>query len=69
MSQDKKQNRFKSKAAWLSLAALILFVLKNYGLLEPIGLTIESYKEFTTLVFAALVSFGILNNPTDSEKF
>lgn len=33
-----KQNRFKSKAAWAAVAELMLFVLKNYGLLAPLVL-------------------------------
>ena len=63
------QQRWKSKAAWTALAALILFILQNYGLLEWIGLTADGYKELVTRVLAALTAFGIFNNPTDSEKF
>jgi len=55
--------------AWSALAALVLFILKTYGLLAPIGLTEDSFKELTTLVFAALTAFGIFNNPTNSEDF
>lgn len=63
------QNRFKSKAAWVAVSALILLVLKTYGLLEPLGLSEDGYNELTTLLFAVLTAFGIFNNPTDSEKF
>ena len=65
---SQKQNRLKSKAAWVAVAALLLFILKTYGLLAPIGLTEESYKELTTLIFAVLTAFGIFNDPTNKES-
>ncbi|WP_147565172.1 phage holin [Clostridium tyrobutyricum] len=65
---SQKQNRFKSKAAWVAVAALLLFILKTYGLLASIGLTEESYKELTTLIFAVLTAFGIFNDPTNKES-
>ncbi len=67
--QKSWQNRLKSKAAWVSIIALILFILKNYGLLEGIGLTEESYKEFTALLLAVFTAFGVFNNPTDPDNF
>ena len=63
------QNRFRSKAAWAAIAALLLFILQTYGLLDWIGLTAEGFEELTTLLFAALTAFGIFNNPTDKENF
>ena len=66
---NQKQNRFKSKAAWAAAAALLLFILKTYGFLAPIGLTEESYKELTTLIFTALTAFGIFNDPTNNSNF
>jgi len=63
------QNRFKSPVAWGATIALVLFILKTYGLLQPIGLTEDSFQELTTLVFAAATAFGILNNPTDKDNF
>ncbi|MCR4436652.1 MAG: holin [Clostridiales bacterium] len=64
-----QQSRWRSPVAWSALAALVLFILKTYGLLAPIGLTEDSFKELTTLLFAALTAFGIFNNPTNSEGF
>ena len=61
------QNRFKSKALWLSIAALTLFVLKNWGLLDDVGLTADTYNVFTDLILAVLVGLGIINNPTNSK--
>ena len=64
-----KQNRFMSKAAWVAVVALLLFILKNYGLLTPIGLTEASFKELTTLIFGVLTAFAVFNDPTNKEGF
>lgn len=63
------QNRLRSPVAWGTLAALVLFILKTYGLLTGIGLTEDSFKELTTLIFGVATAFGILNNPTDKDNF
>jgi uncharacterized membrane protein len=63
------QNRLRSKAAWAAIAALLGFILGNYGLYDAIGLTDKSYQALVDLIFAALAAFGIFNNPTDSENF
>ena len=63
------QNRLKSPVVWTALTTLVLFILKNYGLLAPIGLTEDSFKELTTLIFGLATAFGILNNPTDKDSF
>lgn len=39
---DFLQNRIKSKAAWVAIAALIGFILGNYGLYETLDLTDET---------------------------
>ena len=64
-----KQNRFKSKAAWLTVFALIGFLLGNYGLYDAIGLTNETYQTLVNLLLASASAFGIFNNPTDKESF
>jgi uncharacterized membrane protein len=63
------QSRWRSKAAWACVIALILFVLKNYGLLAPIGLTEDSFNELVTLVFSVLMAFGVFNNPEKKGQF
>lgn len=63
------QSRWKSKMAWVSVSALIFFIFKTYGILEVIGLTQESYKELTTLIFSVLMAFGVFHNPTNTGKF
>jgi uncharacterized membrane protein len=64
-----KQSRWKSPAAWASLAVLVLFILKTYGLLAPIGLTEDSFQELTALIFTSLTAFGIFNDPTTKDHF
>lgn len=62
-------NRLTSKAAWTAVAALVGFLLGNYGLYAKIGLTDATYKTLVDLIFVALAAFGIFNNPTDKENF
>ena len=63
------QSRWRSKAAWASVATLVLFILKTYGLLEGIGLSEDSFKELTALIFTVALTFGVFNNPTDKDRF
>ena len=63
------QSRWRSKAAWASVAALVLFILKTYGLFAPIGLTEDSFKELTTLIFTVTFAFGVFNNPNNKDGF
>jgi uncharacterized membrane protein len=56
--------RFKSPVVWTTLAALIAFVTKKW-----FGFEIPSFNEFVELLLAALIAFGIVNNPTDKKNF
>ncbi len=58
------QNRFKSWALWLSVAALIAFVAKTY-----FGYEIPQFDTLVNLILVVLTGFGILNNPTNKEGF
>ena len=60
-----KQNRFKSWALWLSVAALAVYVVKTVW-----GLDIsEQVNGLLDVLLPVLVAFGIVNNPTDKENF
>jgi len=60
-----KQNRFKSWALWLAVAALIVFCVKQFA-----GIDISSTVDgLMNVLLPVLVGFGIINNPTDREKF
>lgn len=59
-----KQNRFKSWALWLSIAALIVFCVKEFT-----GLDIaDKMNDFLNVLLPVLVGFGIVNNPTDRDR-
>jgi uncharacterized membrane protein len=63
------QSRWKSKAAWVAIFALIGFLLGNWGLFDKIGMTSDGWQTFVELLLAALAAFGVFNNPTDGENF
>ena len=55
--------RFKSWALWLSIAALIVFCVKEFS-----GIDISStVNGFMNVLLPVLVAFGIINNPTDRK--
>ena len=56
------QNRFKSWALWTSIAALIVFCVKEFAGLD-IGNTVDG---LLNVLLPVRVGFGIINNPTDS---
>ena len=56
------QNRWKSPVLWLSVAALITFVTKNW-----FGWEIPKFDEFMDALLGVLVAFGVVNNPTNKE--
>ena len=60
-----KQNRFKSWALWLSVAALVVFCVKEFA-----GLDIsDTVNGLMDVLLPVLVAFGIVNNPTDRTNF
>lgn len=61
---DNMQNRFKSWALWVAVAALIAFVTKTWFNFE-----IPQFDVFVDLILTVLAAFGIINNPTDKEHF
>lgn len=60
-----KQNRFKSWALWLSIAALITFCVKEFAGLDISG----TVNGLMNVLLPVLVGFGIVNNPTDKDNF
>lgn len=62
---EEKQNRFKSWALWTSLAALVVFCVKEFG-----GIDIsDTVNGLLNYLLPVLVAFGIVNNPTDKKNF
>ena len=58
-----QQNRFRSWALWSSVAALIVFCLKEFG---GIDLS-DTVDRLLDVLLPVLVSFGIINNPTSKN--
>ena len=59
-----KQNRFKSWALWPSIAALVVWFVKEFA-----GIDISTdMNAFLNVALPVLVGFGIVNNPTDGEN-
>lgn len=58
------KERFKSPVLWTALIALIAFIAKNWC-----GFEIPGIDEFTELLLAVLIAFGVCNNPTDRNAF
>ena len=55
-----EQNRLRSWALWTSLAALVIFCVKEFA-----GLDIsETVDGLLDALLPVLVAFGIINNPT-----
>lgn len=60
---EEKQNRLKSWALWLSVAALIVFLVKTFAKID----ISEPVNGFMNALLPVLVGFGIVNNPTDAH--
>ena len=58
------QNRFKSWALWIAIAALVVFCVKEFG-----GIDIsETVNGLMNVLLPVLVLLGIINNPTDKKN-
>ena len=60
-----KQNRLKSWALWVSIAALVVFCVKEFG-----GIDIsETMDGLLNVLLPVLVGFGVINDPTNKSGF
>lgn len=59
-----EQNRFKSWALWLSMSALVVWVVKTFWKLD----VSEQVGQFMNLLLPILVGFGIINDPTNKSS-
>lgn len=64
-----KQNRFKSKIVWSTVAGLILMIVGELGLWGKIGIEESNARYIIDSILSMMVVFGILNNPTDKGSF
>lgn len=58
-----KQNRFKSWALWLGVAALAAWIVSTFWHLD-ISTEIQTFMD---LLCPILVLLGLINNPTDKK--
>jgi len=58
--------RFKSPVVITSILSFIFLVLNNLGVVELDNVAIENVIK---AIITILVTFGILNNPTDKSSF
>ena len=62
--EENRQNRLKSWALWMALAALVVYVVKTAAGID-MGDTVNGLME---VLLPVLAGFGIVNNTTDKEK-
>ena len=60
-----KQNRLKSWALWVSIAALVVFCVKEFAGID-IGETVDG---LLNVLLPVLVGFGVVNDPTNKDGF
>lgn len=60
------QNRFRSPALWVSISALVLYVLKSVFKLD---IDSEVWNTVVDMALIVLTGAGIFNNPTDKKNF
>lgn len=58
---EEKQERLKSWALWVSVAGLIVFLVKTFAKID----IADWMNDFLNVLCPVLVGFGIVNNPTD----
>ena len=57
------QNRLKSWPLWTSLAALVVFCVKEFAHID----IEETVNGLLNVLLPVLVAFGIVNNPTNPD--
>ena len=63
------QPRWRSWAVWLSVLGATWTILNAFGLPAKWGIEETTFKQVVDAIGVILISFGILNNPTDPEHF
>ncbi len=62
-----KQNRFKSKLAWMSLVSAGILIAQSMGYIDVDKAS--AFTEAGQVILGVLVAIGILNDPTNKEGF
>jgi uncharacterized membrane protein len=64
-----EQNRWRSKVLWAAIIAQVIAIASFCGVWELIGVTAEWVNTLVGSVLQLLVLLGVINNPTDAEKW
>lgn len=64
-----EQNRFRSKVLWAAIVGQIISLMQITGAFESIGLDAGLVGDVAAGVLQLLVLFGILNSPTNADRF
>ncbi len=63
------KERLKSWAVWVSVLGAVGVILNAFGVFEKLGITSATFDVIVNAVGTILITFGILNNPTDKSSF
>lgn len=63
------KERFKSWAVWVSVLGAVGVILNAFGVFEMLGINNATFDTVVNAIGTILITFGILNNPTDKQHF
>ena len=63
------QPRYKSWALWVSVLGAVGVILNSFGVFEMLGIDNATFDTVVNAIGTILITFGILNNPTDNQHF
>ncbi len=69
MENVKIKERLRSWAVWVSVLGALGVILNSLGVFEKIGIDNSTFDVVVNAVGTILITFGILNNPTDKSCF
>lgn len=62
-----EQNRLRSKVLWVSVTALIVGLIGDWGLYSIIGIEQELIQKTITGIITIAGLFGVINDPTNKD--
>lgn len=69
MEKTSIKERLKSWAVWVSVLGAVGVILNSVGVFEKLGIDSATFDVVVNAVGTILITFGILNNPTDKSSF
>lgn len=69
MEKTSIKERLKSWAVWVSVLGAVGVILNSVGVFEKLGIDSATFDVIVNAVGTILITFGILNNPTDKSSF